>query len=299
MWATVKWMPRFTFSLDGERSLLAFGLHNSGAALLGQLNARAPEFIIGTFIGPAGVGFYRVGTRAIGMLQDVVITPMQATALSAFSRLGTRDSIGRAYLRLTKACAVVSFPVYFGAAAIAPDFITLCFGAKWMDSGMVMAMLGLAGGAATLAYFSQPTLNALGRSDLAMATSLVTLVSNFAVAIVSVHFGVVWVAFFVTFRSYLSTPFGLYLVRTTTGISGRQFIEGLTAPFISATLMLVTTVGMKYALLQDFHPLLRMAVMIAAGTVVYVTSMLLIGRARLREVRTELRPILLRFGINV
>src|SRR3546814_13982110 len=58
----------------------------------------------------------------------------------------------------------VSCPVFFGAAAIAPDFVTFIFGPKWTEGSYIMIALALVAGPATLNYFQGPALFAAGRS---------------------------------------------------------------------------------------------------------------------------------------
>src|SRR3546814_13744225 len=74
--------------------------------------------------------------------------------------------------RSTRTCALVSCPVFFGAAAIAPDFVTFIFGPKWTEGSYIMIALALVAGPATLNYFQGPALFAAGRSGLAFWATL-------------------------------------------------------------------------------------------------------------------------------
>src|SRR3546814_3175138 len=82
---------------------------------------RSPLFI-GAFLGPAAIAQYRIGSRALDMMISMVIKPLQSAALTAFAQVHHKSGqVGPAYLRVTRTCALVSCPVFFGAAAIAPD----------------------------------------------------------------------------------------------------------------------------------------------------------------------------------
>jgi PST family polysaccharide transporter len=299
VWTSVRWTPKAQFSRSEAKALLLFGIHLSGAAILGQLNGRTPELVIGWFIGPVGVGVYRVASRGINMLNDLVISPMQATTLAALSRLKDPEAKGRAYLRLVKACSIMSMPLYFGAAAVANDFVVICFGPAWQQSGIIMSLLASAGAAATIGYFSQPVLASVGRSDSALLTSFGTLVGNFVVALITVTFGLFWVAFGVSARSYLTTPLGLVLIKRATGVRVSEVLLGIAPSVLSATAMAAVLFGVKALFLASMHPILRMGVMIPLGAAVYSLCMLVIGRQLLSEVGAELQPVFSRFGIKL
>src|SRR3546814_4007622 len=76
------------------------------------------------------------------MMISMVIKPLQSAALTAFAQVHHKSGqVGPAYLRVTRTCALVSCPVFFGAAAIAPDFVTFIFGPKWTEGSYIMIAL--------------------------------------------------------------------------------------------------------------------------------------------------------------
>jgi O-antigen/teichoic acid export membrane protein len=190
IWKSARWTPKLTFSFEKLKPLLAYGIHLTAAGLFGQLNRRVSVMMIGWILGPAAVGFFRVGSRAVDMITDAIIQPMNATALSALSRVHESGSVASAYLRITKSCGLLSFPIYFGAAVTAGDFVAVCFGAKWHASGDVMAMFALFGGAATLNFFSAAALSAVGQTRLVFWANLFSLLSSIAITLVTVRYGV-------------------------------------------------------------------------------------------------------------
>lgn len=291
VWISVKWAPSFTYSRDEARGLLGFGMHLGGSALLGQLNARAAELIIGAFIGTAGVGIYRIGARAINMIKDVAITPLQATALSAFARVNESGSVGKVYLRMTKACGLVAFPVYVGGAIVAPDFVLLCFGPKWGESGWVMSMLSLAGGAAVLLNFVQPALAAVHKTRLAFWNSLGILIANVAVALATVQWGVVAVALGFSVRAYISAPWALGLLKRGLGLTYREVLSGVMPPFLASLGMGAVLLAVRLWGLGDMHVVPKFCISVALGAVLYGLFMGTFFRSSLLEIKAELAPV--------
>jgi O-antigen/teichoic acid export membrane protein len=297
IWVTVRWTPSFTFSREKLRPLLAYGLHLSGASLFGELNRRVPDLMIGALLGPAAVGLFRVGSRAVNMLNDAIIQPMSATALSTLSRVHERGSVATAYLRITKACGLLSFPLYFGAAVTANDFIATFFGAKWQGSGDVMAVLALLGGAGTLNYFSGPALSAAGKTQLLFWQTLISFLSTVAITAALLKFGVLWVAVGITVRAYLVVPVALLMLKRGLQLDPMAVVRGVLPPFVSAVGMGLILLALKIGLLQDMVPLLRLAIMVPCGALLYGAKLWIFGRSYSAEMHTELAPIVQRLAI--
>ena len=291
---SVPWRPRLTFSVTVVKPLFSYGMYLSGTGLIQQVNRRVPDLMVGALLGPAPVGIFRVGSRAVNILTDAVIQPMSATALSAFSRVKEKGSVADAYLRVTKACGLLSFPVYYGAAAVATDFVTVCFGQKWHESGEVMAMIALFGGAGTLNYFSGSALSAVGRTSLLFWSSTTSFISICLITYFTLPYGVPMVALGFTVRAYLILPLLLFLLKKGLQLDPWAALRGIFPPFIAAALMALILVALKMEFLGELKPLLRLCIMVATGAVIYPIILFTLSRPYVQEMRLELSPVFLR-----
>jgi PST family polysaccharide transporter len=289
---TVPWMPKLMFSRRECAHLFGFGINMMGARLLGELNSRVASMVVGVILGPVALAFFRVGSRALSFLVSLTIKPIQTTAFSAFSRLKDAPAIGRAYVRLTRATAFVSFPVFLGAAAVAPDFVRVCFGRQWEASGPVMAALALVVIPATLLNFTGPALAALGRTRLILASNLAVLVMNAIAALATVSFGVLAVAAGQAARAHVTAPFALSMLRRGVGLSIGESLRSIVEPGIAAALMCATVMVARLYALDDLSPLPRLIVCIILGAVVYACLLLTIARSYTAETMLELAPLL-------
>lgn len=287
---TVRWVPKLVFSKAECGALLAFGSHMMGARLLGQMNAKIPEVVVGVILGPVALAFFRVASRVFSFLVQIAVGPIQATAFSAFARLKDAQAIGSAYLRMTRATALVSFPVFFGAAAVAPDFVVVCFGRQWAASGPIMTLLALVVTPATLLYFAQSALAALGRTRLILASNLGLLVANAAAALATVSFGVTAVAAGHTARAHITAPFALSMLRRGVGLQVGPLLRSIAEPALAAALMAVAVAAMRLYVLHDHAPLPRLAVCVVLGVLVYGVLLLTVARRYTAETMLELLP---------
>lgn len=290
--AAASWWPRMTFSWAALRSMMGFGGYMIGAQVLGVLNGRVPELAIGAFLGPAAVGYYRVGAHALEAVVQLTINPLQAPALSAFSAVRERDRIGSAYLRLTKTCALVACPVFLGAAAIAGDFIPLVFGEQWQPSAAVMMVMALVVGPATLSYFLQPALAASGRSDFALLSSLGNFFASTFVCAVSAPFGFVAVAFAQLMRAHVSIPLRLMFATKAFGMSTSAAVRGIAAPLLAAVFMAGIVFLMGYFLLDTAERPTRLIVQILVGILLYAAIIYFMARSLLEETVTTVKQVI-------
>jgi PST family polysaccharide transporter len=288
---SARWTPSIRFSLPILRSLSGFMVHLTPARLISTASVKVPEFVLGIFVGPAAVAFYRVGARGLDALSKLTINPVQTTALSAFSRLNGPEAVAAGYHRVTRVTAAVTCPLYFGMAATAPDFVRIVFGPQWDDSALVMAALAMAVGPITIGYFSQPALTAVGRTGRVLWINTAAFVMNVIVSLATVAFGPAGVALGSVARAYLTAPLGFYNLRKGVPVRWGTTLAGIAPPFLAGLAMLAAVTALRLTLLEDAHILVRVAASVALGVVVYAGLLLIFARGYLATVLAELASL--------
>lgn len=295
LWRTSGWMPRFIFRWGHVRGLRAISGHLLGNQLIGQANAQVAGLIIGSAIGPAALAQFRVGTRILTLMSQLLITPLQAAAMSAFSRLGDQGkSIAPAYVRVTRSCAILACPMFLGASAVASDAIRLLFGKQWDDAGIIMAINGLVIGPSVIMYFFTPALASAGRSALSFRHFIVAFFVNIAVAIVAIPFGLFAIASGKTIESHLTLPYGLKLLRQGIGLRMIEVFRAIGPAYLSALTMAAALTVLSNFALQNLSPVVRLGVMVPLGAILYTALLAVFARkylvSNIEELRVLLRP---------
>jgi O-antigen/teichoic acid export membrane protein len=291
IWRVVPWRPRLVFSRSDLRQFGRFAGNLLTAKMLGEITKRIPELAIGFVLGPTALASYRVGSRGLQFLVHTTIMPLQGTALTALSRLPP-NAVGEAYLRLIRATALISFPVFLGAAAIAPDFVTLCFGQKWASSASVMTALSLVVAPATLVSFAAPALVAVGKTRLIVVSDIAQLVSGALLALITVPFGIVAVAAGITLRSHLISPVVLLMLSKGIGLPVKKTATALIAPAFAAGLMALCVIALRMFVLDHMGLLMRLLASAASGSVIYVVLLLAFTPRYTSETVLEFLPYL-------
>lgn len=286
------WRPKLVFHRDRFIELFRFGMHLGASAVFGQINRRVPELIAGFLISPIAVGYYRVASRIVNMVTDLTITPMQRTAVAGFSRLQTPEALVLAYRRVTKVVALVAFPAFFGMAAVANDLVVLLFGKKWEQSGFILSMLALVGGAAAMGYFVQPLLAVAGKAKLASARSFLTLIVNVGVCLITAPFGAAALALGFSVRAYVGIIPTLRLLKSAVGLPTITALRDIFPSFFSATVMVIALYLLGHFGLHGQHALLRVVILVPTGVLIYAASVLGLFREFSKEIWTDIYPLL-------
>jgi O-antigen/teichoic acid export membrane protein len=121
---SARWLPGLQFSVADARALLAFSTPLTLAQMISNFASKIYEMLVGLLLGPAALGFFRVGGRALFILQEIVLKPFEQTLLPALARMTEREQRAQGTLRVMRMSAYFTFPIFFGAAALGPEFIS-------------------------------------------------------------------------------------------------------------------------------------------------------------------------------
>jgi len=292
VWTAAPFKPSLHASRSEAKALLQFGSHVLMGRLVGQMNGRLPDFIIGSIAGSAALGLYRVGSRSVNFLIQTLITPVQSIALSAFSRLQSPAAAGRAYRRFTQLCGLLTFPAFAGLAIIADDFTHVMFGAKWAASAPIMAIICLAVFSTTIIQFFQPAMQGVGKPKAGVSTELVKLGSG-AILVGSLSLlGPVAAAAGDTLRKYLALPVAFRMLKRELELEPRDLLKDLLPPFACSVFMLLTLFIVENTLLVEASHLVRLFANVVIGGSVYSLAILVFANRFLRDMLKSMSNVL-------
>jgi O-antigen/teichoic acid export membrane protein len=135
--------PRLT--LVKARELLGFSrwlLLNNGITFL---NERLTDIVIGRTAGPAALGTYNVVFEFSYLPKTEIASPVNRALLPGFAKVADLNSVRHMYLKATAILALIALPAAIGLSAIAPVFIPVALGNKWLAGVSVMEVLAFSG----------------------------------------------------------------------------------------------------------------------------------------------------------
>jgi O-antigen/teichoic acid export membrane protein len=294
-WLASDWRPRFFWSTAELAQILSNGSRLMAAGLLGTLGARVPDLILGATLGPIALAIYRVGSRGYDALTQLFIWPVGNAATSGFSRVAAVGDVDEAYIESTRFLALIAYPIFFGAAATAPQFITLAFGSTWSEASLVMAALCLIVAPATLSSMLRPALISLRLTHELLRINIFIVVSVALASFAGLPFGATGIALALAIRAYLALIFNLMLIQRYVGVKPLRLLKTVMPPFLSAVIMLGVAVAVGDVLVAGWPAWAQLLLMIVTGAMIYPLALWLFWReftrVALREVADMAPPL--------
>jgi PST family polysaccharide transporter len=289
LWRVTGWRPRLNFSYSHFRELLSFGKHVVGFKLLNYSNRNADNFIIGSVLGPASLGFYVVGYRILRLMIQITSSLIDKVAFPLYSRLqDDPNRFRRAYYKSSSFAALTAFPAFIGLLILAPEIVSVMFGSKWAKSVPVMQVLAVFGIIRSLSYLNSSTMTALGKPSWRLVITGITAVLNIGAFLLAARHGIVAVAIAVLAVGYLTAPISYWAVNRLVPIDARTYFRHIKGPLLGSVALACVMVGLKY-LLGDVSAALTLIVVSTAGAVVYIAAIRLLAPPLAVEVRELVR----------
>ncbi|WP_199088320.1 lipopolysaccharide biosynthesis protein [Bosea sp. ASV33] len=279
-----RWWPRMVWKPATARRQLAGGSTLAVASVLGSGNQRIIDLIVGYVLGATALGYLRISWRALDLLQELSIRPITAVTLTSLSRLqDDRPAFVRGYLRLVQMTAVFAYPMFLGAAVIAPELIAVMFGPQWAPSVPLMQILTLTVIFVPLVFYKSNALMAVGAMRMVLAVNVFEFGASAIVAYVSARYGLEAAAAGNIVRLAVVTPVIFWSVARSAGISAIATLRAVAMPLLASAIMIAVLLLLKSAV-PAVPPIVTIAYLAVAGVVVYAGALSLLQPALLKEI---------------
>jgi O-antigen/teichoic acid export membrane protein len=287
LWTFSSWRPRLIYSRQSLRDLGGFGLNLFGARMLVYLNRNADNVLVGRFLGAGALGAYSVAYNLMLLPLDRLILPIQDTLFPAYS--AWQDDLRRladVWLRVLRVVAAIVMPAMAGLAIVAPDFVRVVLGERWLAAVPVLQILSIVGLVQSLAALGERALTAVDRTRTIFRFTVVECVVTVSAFAVGLHWGIVGVAVcYAAVTIPLHTSFA-WLTARALGLTLREVLRGFRGVALATAAMAGACWALRHLLVQaEVGAPLRLLAVIAVGAVVYAAGCALLQPEVLRELR--------------
>jgi O-antigen/teichoic acid export membrane protein len=132
VWRPV-WRPRLTWSPPTMRYYLGFGSRNFVASLLLTALDRLDDLWAGLYLGQIALGYYSRAYTFATYPRQVLAVPVNTVVRGTYAELkGDRRRLSQAFFRANSLLLRTGFFFAGLLALVAPEFIVLLLGAKWL-----------------------------------------------------------------------------------------------------------------------------------------------------------------------
>ncbi|HEY0738372.1 MAG TPA: lipopolysaccharide biosynthesis protein [Herpetosiphonaceae bacterium] len=195
LWYAQPWTPRLTWDSKLGKQMLSYGLQILGIEILAVFWSTADYVMVGRYLGKTELGLYQTAFR----ISDLLIINMCIVAgrvlFPSYAKLSHDPAaLRRGFLTTLRYISLITLPVSVGLAVIAPFFVSIFFGQRWLLMIPALALLALRAGISTLSFNSGHLFKAIGRPDIVNKEMVFKLTVLLAVVWLTVPYGFVAVA---------------------------------------------------------------------------------------------------------
>jgi len=179
--------PRFDLSARDE--LLHFSKWMVFSNVIDTLGSRAADLIIGKTLGPGPLGVFNLAYEISHLPSTVLSAPVNRAVYPGYAKVASDQTrLAAQFLGVLGLTALLTAPVAFGIASVAPLLVPLLLGDAWLEAVPLMTILALSGLLASLRTNAGYVFLALGRSELLTVMNAV----RFAVLVPALVVGTVY-----------------------------------------------------------------------------------------------------------
>lgn len=202
LWFTVKWRPKWLFSLERLKSLFSFGWKLLVSSLLDTIYRDLRSLIIGKLYTKEDLAFYGRGGHFPKAIVNNINSSIDSVLFPTMSKV--QENPEQVKLMIRRSISVSSFliiPCMVGLAACAEPVIKLILTEKWLESAFYLRIFCF-----TYAFYPIHTANlnaikAMGRSDLFLKLEIIKKVVGLIALLSTVFISVKAMAYSMLFTS--------------------------------------------------------------------------------------------------
>lgn len=295
LWWASEWRPGLKVSLRHAKELFSFGISIMGSQLLTFFVLRADDFLVGKFLGAVELGYYTIAYRVLLMITQLLYTTTNQVVLPTFSRLQQEpERMRRGLYNATQLSSLISLPLCFGMAALAPELVLGLFGEQWLPSVTTMQVLAFVGPMQLSQGIVSSAITALGKPNWNLKVNFLNAIASVVAFSLAVQWGIVAVAAGRVVSGYFVAPIRVGMLRRLLSIKLTTYFYQFATPLVASLAMVISIMGAKYLLIDwlNWQALLAVCIVLSAG--VYSLILWLIDPQLVREALFMARSILSR-----
>ena len=172
-YACARWCPTFSVDFSPIKRMFAFSYKVLITAVLTTINNNVLTVVFGRLFPAATVGNYTQANKWNTMANQLVANTVAQVAQPVFTRINDDDERERrVFGKMMRFTAFLAFPAMFGLALVAPQFILVTIGDKWLESIPLLQILCIGGAFIPFYTLYQNLFLSYGKSNTYMWLSI-------------------------------------------------------------------------------------------------------------------------------
>lgn len=264
------WRPLPRFRPAAVRDLAEFSVNSFIGNVTGYWVRNVDNVLVGYVLGQGPLGVY---TRAYSVMLFPLSRVSRMLSRVMFPSLSLIQDdphrIRGLFLKMTRAIALVTFPVMLGVAASAANFTAVVFGPQWGEMVPVLRVLALVGMLQSVTILIGNIYWSQNRTGLRLRVLLPIQVLQVLGIVLGLRWGIYGVSLGYAIASFATAPADCYYAGMLVGMRVSDFVSNLRGVFLCAAAMALAVAGLG-ELLSGLSPFAAFGVQVLAGGALYV-----------------------------
>lgn len=273
---------KISFKFQDTKEMLTFGIQNALSSIIAQLNSSIDIMIGGYFMAVEKIGYYQVGLQ-VSLIPLRKISPeLRRIALPAYSSLNEDLKKTAIYfLKSNRLISIVIFPIFWGIGSTSQTLVNVLLTEKWSESIIVIQLISFVLPFKLLNETNCSMLNALGRADVVLKNTILTLSIFILSIILFINYELKGLA-----MSWLVTTLASYIILTirTRNIIHVKIITIINTyvyPAINALIMSIILLYLQQN--YDCNSTAGLFTLILIGSIIYGAMSFIFNKNALKE----------------
>ena len=270
VWIILPWRPRFVIDRNIAGSLMKFGASVTLIDIITQITDNIDYVIVGRFFGLVPLSIYTLAYRLPEMLLIGNLWVMGGVVFPAFSSIQDRpDDLRRGFLASVRVVELFAVPICLGLLIAADPIVRVVFGDQWLEAIPVLRVLAIYAWVYSLGYHVGGFYKAIGRPDILLRLSLLTLVIILPCLLLGARFGLIGVATGHLVAVLIRRIVSLALATRYVNVSLADIFGELRSSLLGAMVMGPIVFAVSY-LSSDLNPFLQLIFIGLSGAISYL-----------------------------
>lgn len=269
--------PKFQFKVNIAKELFHFGKHIFLSGIVIFLFTQGDDALVGKVLGISALGFYYLAYKISNLPATAITHVISSVSFPAYSKV--QDDINRlakAYLKILKMTVFMSLPIAAGLFVLAPEFIRIVYGDKWMSIIPAMQVLCIFGAIRSIGATTGPLFQSVNKPELIWKFNLgQVIVALFLIYPLTKAYNILGTSVSITLAILIFNIVALFCVSQIINIRVIDILKIILKPLIASIFMVFTVYFLRNVFCINITALIFL---ISCGILIYAFALYLIDR---------------------
>lgn len=286
LWKVCTWQPSLVINLKDFKELFSFGAHVMGSNILNYFDSNVDYLLIGKFLSATALGHYTLAYQLSTFPLMKISTIVTSVTFPAFSIIqDDNDILRNAYLKVIKYISLVTFPLLAGLIMVAPDFIPMVFGEKWMPMIVPLQILCVSGALKSVVTTVGSILLSKGRSDIQFKWNVFTAIMLPIAILIGIRYGITGVAMAITIMSFLFFFIIQSIANNLIILGFSDYFKALYPATIGSMFIIISILIYQKSSIYNHLDLFSLISSITMGFLLYILVIRIVAKDIFREIK--------------